>query len=513
MAAVVTDQFRILNAENFVASVGSTNNSYYAFLGLVNSQTPNPGFGRTDNWDTNGTPAPVDNFQYRSHYRDTALFGKKLTLSNVRRVVRKINWTSNTSYDMYRHDYSLGTIAEVTGSARLYDSNYYVINSDFRVYICIDNGSTGSISPGKSLDEPTFTGNVPTAAGSSNDGYVWKYLFTTSPSDIIKFDSTEYIVLPNDWTTTQNSDIVSVRNAASSTGQIKKVFIQESGDGYANGTTGDIDILGDGTGGKVSITVKDGSISDVEVTNGGSGYTYGIINFTGGNRNAKLIPIIPPSTGHGADIYQELGADRVLLYARFDASTNDFPTNTKFAQVGVIKNPTNYSNSEIYTDNTFSSLGSIKLADSYTGSPTIGEKVTQTILNVGTAKGYVASYDTTTKVLKYYQDRSLYFSNNVDQTDNVNVASDAKFVEFSSSGSSLSIKDEGGTSSVSIDTNLNESFVIINNKRIDLGVTFVSGLADPEINKKTGDVIYIDNRPTVTRDSRQKEDVKIILEF
>ena len=475
MAAVVTDQFRILNAENFVASVGSTNNSYYAFLGLVNSQTPNPGFGRTDNWDTSGTPAPVDNFQYRSHYRDTALFGKKLTLSNVRRVVRKINWTSNTSYDMYRHDYSLGTIAEVTGSARLYDSNYYVINSDFRVYICIDNGSTGSIS--------------------------------------IKFDSTEYIVLPNDWTTTQNSDIVSVRNAASSTGQIKKVFIQKSGDGYANGTTGDIDILGDGTGGKVSITVKDGSISDVEVTNGGSGYTYGIINFTGGNRNAKLIPIIPPSTGHGADIYQELGADRVLLYARFDASTNDFPTNTKFAQVGVIKNPTNYSNSEIYTDNTFSSLGSIKLADSYTGSPTIGEKITQTILNVGTAKGYVASYDTTTKVLKYYQDRSLYFSNNVDQSDNVNVASDAKFVEFSSSGSSLSIKDEGGTSSVSIDTNLNESFIINNNKRIDLGVTFVSGLADPEINKKTGDVIYIDNRPTVTRDSRQKEDVKIILEF
>ena len=48
---------------------------------------------------------------------------------------------------------------------------------------------------------------------------------------------------------------------------------------------------------------------------------------------------------------------------------------------------------------------------------------------------------------------------------------------------------------------------------INLGVTFTKGLANPEINRKTGDVIYIDNRTSVSRDSRQKEDVKIILEF
>jgi len=46
-----------------------------------------------------------------------------------------------------------------------------------------------------------------------------------------------------------------------------------------------------------------------------------------------------------------------------------------------------------------------------------------------------------------------------------------------------------------------------------LGVTFSNGLANPEINKNTGDIIYIDNRSLVERDSRQKEDVKIILEF
>ena len=50
-------------------------------------------------------------------------------------------------------------------------------------------------------------------------------------------------------------------------------------------------------------------------------------------------------------------------------------------------------------------------------------------------------------------------------------------------------------------------------KLINLGVNFTNGLASPEINKGSGDVIYLDNRPTISRSSRQKEDIKIVLEF
>ena len=53
MSAVVTDQFRISNAANFVDSVLDTNNSYYVFLGLSNPSTPNPGFGRNSSWPEN----------------------------------------------------------------------------------------------------------------------------------------------------------------------------------------------------------------------------------------------------------------------------------------------------------------------------------------------------------------------------------------------------------------------------------------------------------------------------
>ena len=89
MPAVVTDQFRIANAGNFVDSVLDSNNSYYVFLGL-----PNPavaGFGRTTSWPSD----PIDNQQYLTHYRDTSLFGKRLNSSNIRRVVKKHNWVSN----------------------------------------------------------------------------------------------------------------------------------------------------------------------------------------------------------------------------------------------------------------------------------------------------------------------------------------------------------------------------------------------------------------------------------
>ena len=53
----------------------------------------------------------------------------------------------------------------------------------------------------------------------------------------------------------------------------------------------------------------------------------------------------------------------------------------------------------------------------------------------------------------------------------------------------------------------------LDNKVISLGVNFENGLANPEINKGSGDVVYLDNRPIITRNSRQKEDIKIILEF
>ena len=532
MSAIVTDQFRINNAGNFLGDVNNSSNSYYVFVGLSNPSAAvrsSSAFGRNANdaeWNDQTTrKVPVDNFNYLNHSKDTMVFGKKITSDNVRRVVRKISWTKDTIYDMYRHDYSASNRTPNGQTARLYDTDFYVINKDFNVYICIDNGSSGINTTGNpSLNEPTLTGLEPfRATGATDDGYLWKYLFTVPPSDIIKFDSTEYISVPGNWPTSSETQIQSVRENGDSTinnNQIKKVYIDKQGFGYSQNIVGrEVDIIGDGTGAKVVIdTDSNGRIVKTNVSSGGQGYTYGVVDLGPlGNSGvsvgnfSKLIPIIPPSKGHGFDLYKELGTDKLLIYARFDDSTKDFPTDTKFAQISVIKNPTSIGSTSIFTDNDFSSVNAIKVI-SPTGTPTIGEKIQQTVSN-GTAQGYIVSYDTDTNVIKYYQDRSIYFNQTTsDQTDYVGITTEAKVLGFESSAESITAPTSGFTATV------DQNFTGIStnptgNKVISLGVNFTNGLASPEINKKSGEIIYLDNRPLITRNSRQKEDIKIILEF
>ena len=223
--------------------------------------------------------------------------------------------------------------------------------------------------------------------------------------------------------------------------QIKHVYIEKSGDGYNNGLSQEVDIIGDGTGAKARVDVVNSKITNVTVSAGGKGYSYALVDLAtlqpaGGVPNAaKLIPIIPPSLGHGYDLYKELGTDRVIVYARFDESTKDFPIDTKFSQVGIVKNPTKVGTSVTYTDSTFSSLQAIKFTDEVTGTPQVGEEITQLLAfspNQGKeATAFIASYDDDTKVLKYFRDRSLSFNaTTYDHTDYTGISTQGRIYQF-----------------------------------------------------------------------------------
>jgi len=528
MPAIVTDQFRILNAGNFVDSITDDANSYYVFVGLSNATST--GQYKKSNWD-DATPNPVDNFDYHGFISDNMSYGKRITSANVKRLAKRYNWTRGSKYEMYRHDYSVDNKTS-SGLNRLYDSKYYVMNSDYKVYICIDNGTTGvSTTPNASLDEPNFTDLEPSKAGSGGDGYVWKYLFTVTPSDIIKFDSTDYISLPSNWTSSTDAQVTAVRNNGDSSvndNQIKKVFINNRGDGYSTGSH-ELNILGDGSGGKVVVDVDtNGYITNTVVSAGGKGYSFGVVD-TGsirgagaGTVEADLVPIIPPAKGHGYDIYKELGADKVLVYARFDDSTKDFPTNTTFAQIGIVKNPTTVGTAtSVFVQNQYSSLSAFKFSSVTNESltvPSIGQRIHQTTPQ-GTAQGYIASYDRETKVLKYVQDRTLYMNpSSNDTVDHAGISTVGNVLDFytadpnSAATVNTVVSDDGFTGTIDRDftgISTNPS----GNKLITLGLNFTYGHAPTEINKGSGEIIYIDNRPEINRNSRQKEDVKIILEF
>ena len=122
-------------------------------------------------------------------------------------------------------------------------------------------------------------------------------------------------------------------------------------------------------------------------------------------------------------------------------------------------------------------------------------------------------------MLKYYQDRSLYFNSGTgDQQDTIGINSisggaNGQIYDFSDQGA---ITGTDGTSTYTLGINTSFSGITTNptgTKIIDLGVEFKNGIAQSEINNQSGDIIYLDNRQLITRDSRQKEDIKVILEF
>ena len=516
MAAIITDQIRILNAKNFVAGVSTSNNSYYSFVGLTD-----PAKIQSD-WD-NDPPAPVDNFSNMNDYWDTAIALKKINATDVRQVVKRNSWTSGTTYDYYRPDYGISNPPKHAQGTSLYSSNYFVVNSDFRVYICLKNGTSPEQPDGKpSLDEPTFTDLEPKPAGTSGDGYIWKYLYTIKPSELVKFDSTDFMPVPTDWST--GSDNAAVRDNAID-GGIKVVIIQNRGVGLgtANRTYTRVPIKGDGTGAECTVVVNaDQQIGTVEITNQGSGYTFGTVDIVAGglprpDSYPQLDVIIPPTGGHGKDIYKELGATNALIYSRIenDPENPDFITGNQIARIGIIENPQSFGSSSLLTLDKASAAYAMRLTGTGYSSATFTADtiITQTTGTGVTAIGKVISYDQETGVLKYWQDRTMAGFTTVGSattTPIYGLQSD-RFTADIATGGSLSIT--GGSISLSINNTFDGLSTSINNKTYYLGQTFTNGVSNPEVKKYSGNIIYVDHRPAITRSSNQKEDIKVILQF
>jgi len=516
MAAIITDQLRILNAKNFVAGFSTTTESYYSFVGLPNPTTID------SNWNSS-PPAPRDNFNNENVVWDSIVALKKITSGDAKQVVRKNVWASGITYDYYRHDYSITNTPKNSSGTSLYSANYFVVNSDYRVYICLQNGTTPETPNGQaSLDEPRFTDLEPKAAGTSGDGYIWKYLYTIKPSDIVKFDSTDYMPVPSDWET--SSEHALVRNNAVD-GGIKIVVIKNRGVGVgtANRTYTKVPIKGDGSGAECTVTVNnDSKVESVVVSNQGSGYTFGNVDLiAGGVAQPTTFPtldvIIPPQGGHGKDIYRELGATNVLLYSRIenDVENPDFVTGNEIARIGIIQSPSSYGSSQLLNLDKASAAYAIRLTGTgYSSATFTQDSVIQQVIGTGqTAMGKVISYDQTTGVLKYWQERTFAGFSTVGtaQTNPTFGYNLNRFTASPSSGGSLTIT--GGSINLGISTGFTGVSTSINSRTYYLGQTFTNGISTPEVEPYSGNMLYVDNRPAILRSSNQKEDIKIILQF
>ena len=478
MAAIITEKFRLHNAKEFKQSATESGNAMYMFI------------GRPLSWsDDSNPPTPVDslNDEYDAYANMTAL--KKVSSTDVSHAIIRRDWTSGTVYDEYRHNYTSSNTAN-SGASTLWASTFYVVTSDYNVYKVIsnNNGANSTVMPSGTSTNILTTG----------DGYKWKYMYTISASDVIKFVTSDFVPVKTigakaavegdvgglgSAATDDSSTQWDVENGAVD-GSIEHARVTAGGSSYGSDGNYNVAISGDGASGQLQVTVSSGAITAVTVNAVGSGYSVASIDngllrtaTSSSGSGATFDIIISPKNGHGSDPVEELGGNYVIVNSRLEYAegSGDFPTDNDFRQIGLIVNPTNVGGNTLSSATTLSALNRISLQSGATMPAVDATIASAASITTGTATGKVVSVDST--------NRYVYYLPHVDSVGNYNAFANSNGV-FVGSTQKGTILASGGVSS-----------------------------AYPEIQRNSGDIVYLENRGAVARAADQIEDIKLIIEM
>ena len=498
MSAIITEKFRSHNATNFYESfTESSPNTYYLFIGKATPFTTGTSGGSDSSPST-----PADSVSREFYNWDAMIAAKKIPSTDITYALPRRDWSNGTTYDMYDDDISSSNTA-TSGATNLFDSSFYFITSDYRVYKVLDNNG-GSAYSGS---EPTSTSTSPFALG----GYVLKYMYALTASEAAKYLTTDYMPVSDDSTVT----------TAATDGKIESLSIT-AGSGYTDGTYyaavyGDGTSAGTSSGAIVRITVSSGSIasfgltagSDTTIHDGGAAYTYGTVNLgssytfsdaalsssssMGSGTGGAVGVIISPKKGHGYSAINELGGHYVMTATTLTQDEgDDVSTANDFREVGLVVDPTTYGTSTVASASTARMTFAVKFSSS-SGTFDADEKIS----NSSGAIGKVVEWDSTNSILYYHQERFGDYGTN---------STTGAYTAFSGTGTIT-----GGTSGATgtPSSSSTETVTLANNNTI----AFTSGYANPELQPDSGDIIYIENRKPIQRASDQTEDIKLIIEF
>ena len=485
MAAIITNKFRINNALQFYESFSeATATTYYLFIGRAHAWASDADVqGNTVAEGTDASPpTPNDDISSEFYNWDDMLGAKIIASTDVSYCIPRRNWTTGTTYDHYEHDISSSNTAN-SGATNLFDSTFVVMNSAYAVYKCIENDSNTA-----STVEPTSTSNSIVTTG---DGYKWKYMYSLTSAETLNFMSTDFIHVSTDSTVT----------AAAVDGALDTIEVVAGGSSYSlstGSTITAIPIRGDGSSGVCSVTISAGAIASAAVTTAGTGYTYAYItnadiiagtNAGGAGSGANLNVFIPPKGGHGKNAITELGGFYVMINKSLTGAegTSDIGVGNDFRRIGLIRDPYNYGTTTVASATTRRQIHAAVFS-SVSGTFTADEEINQASTG---AVGKVIEYDSTNKILYWYQTR--FPDVGTDSNGNLTAFSGANAITGQSSSAAA-------TPNTSDSTTTN-------------AVVFASGYSTPELAFDSGDIIYVEERSPITRASDQTENIKLIIEF
>lgn len=489
MSAIITEKFRLHNAEQFLESFSEDSaNNYYMFIGKSTPYSTS-----TTGGDDNTPPVPNDDVVNEYRCWDAMLAAKLISSTDVGYVVPRKTWTNNTTFDMYQHNVSVSNPSTSTAT-NLWESDFYFMTSEYKVYKVLDNGGGVAYSG----SEPTSTSTSPFFLG----GYYLKYLYTLSSSATSKFLTNDFIPVETDSTV----------STAAISGAIEVVKVTAGG-GYTDGTYYAA-IKGDGSNGVVKIVISSGNIQRfggtgyTEIFAAGTGYSYASIDLTevysdsalssassvGSGTGGAIVPIIPPKGGHGFNPPEELGGHFVMMNIKLlQAEGDDFTVANDFREVGIVVDPYTYGTTNVSSLSTARQSYAVKFGSSPATDFTIDEKITQASTG---AVGKVVEWDADNDILYFIQERYADFG----------LDADGNYVAFS--GTNL-ITGDSSTASATPSTTGSETVTLTNGNTI----TFTVGYASPELDPYSGKIIYNERRRPISRAADQSEDVKIIVEF
>jgi hypothetical protein len=438
MPQSITHNFNSYNADQFIESLSGSNKLYFSI-------------SRPQVWPNENSPPNIvnTNFSGLSYSAETIAL-KRILRSDAKKVVKRYDWYTNIVYTQYDNQ-----------DESLFDKNFYVLTlPENDVYKCIsnNNGALSSIKP---------TGRS-TSFISTADGYVWKFLYTLTDTDLLKFHTLDYMAV------NENLDVSRI----SIPGTIDNIIITTPGNNFISANNVVVSIVGDGVGAYANTVVLSAanSIGKINLTAIGRNYTYAEANVKtirsdpGVNTRARVI--ISPVNGHGSNIADELGSKYVMINSRIDYAEGGgrFPTVNDYRRIAIVQNPTSLI-TEVAADGlALSATYSLKLSN------TSGTFTTDEIISGMTTKAnaFVVSY-------------------------NSNVAGNALLryivpIEYRKGNTIFRVGE-----------------TIVGNTSV--ATSTILEINPPEVVPNTGKILYAENRSKISRNADQAENVHIVIEF
>lgn len=449
------------------------------------------GLGRSAPWPGVGDipEQPRQDFEYGRSARSACQHVKIAT--GVSAAVTRQDWSSDTIYPSY--DDNDQTVLP------------YVMNSNYEVFLCIQQGVNAAGVVQDSTVEPTVAAlnggagyinnpieanenELETADAFCETGYIWRHLFTLSQVAINRFLTLNYMPVTTFTIDPSDGDVQTQQyqiqqlgsnqpnpgSTDGTAGQILTIKVDDGGAGYSSsGPTATI--LGNGTGATATVDTVGGVIKYVRITNFGKDYDFASIALDDSQtptEDATLRAVIGPRAGVETDPVNTLRANSIIVTTDFENDEFDtLLTENDFRQVLLIRDPSKYNSSDAFTGNTSKANRALQTI-SVTGSVVEDNEITGGNSN---AKGILDFYDAATNNLYYHQTPETGYGT-FQQGETV-TQSTSQFVLSGAVSSSP------------------------------------ANQTDPAIDIFSGELLYIDNISPIQRDINQTEDIKIVITF